>query len=412
MTTDTDLANAALALLGEMPISAITDATSKPARLCNQFASYARIEVLRAMHQTESTAIASMDALAKDAAACRLASKIALPLLGSQEAQSKMEQLYALRLQEAKVRILHSSAINGRILAMIGSELAKMDLSPTMLTEFVTTYQAEATKEVLRMTHAVSEATAYGSITDPLITEAIDTRHAAKIAAALTLPSAPALEELFTRRLQECKVRLLHSSAINGRILAMIGNDLAKMDLSPTMLTEFVTTYAAEALKETLRMGRWNCAIKRATLTASTAPTVGSFLYKFAWPATCLRVLEVNGEAVTAANEYFEIEGAFVLTNETPTWIRYVDNITLAACDPLLANAVNTRHAAKIAAALTLPSAPALEGLFQKRLADARQQDAMEAGGAEKPSWNRVFSRSRLLNQRRNGRNPLRIEDF
>ena len=192
----------------------------------------------------------------------------------------------------------------------------------------------------------------------------------------------------------------------------MIGNDLAKMDLSPTMLTEFVTTYAAEALKETLRMGRWNCAIKRATLTASTAPTVGSFLYKFAWPATCLRVLEVNGEAVTAANEYFEIEGAFVLTNETPTWIRYVDNITLAACDPLLANAVNTRHAAKIAAALTLPSAPALEGLFQKRLADARQQDAMEAGGAEKPSWNRVFSRSRLLNQRRNGRNPLRIEDF
>ena len=411
MTTDTDLANAALGLLGEMPISLITDATSKPARVCNANASAARIEVLRAMHLSEVTALTAMDAFATEAAALRLACKIAVPLLGSQEVQTKMEQLYAARIQEAKVRILHSSALNGKILAMIGNDLAKIDISATMLTEFGL-YQAEATKEVLRLTHAASEATLYAAITDPLMLETIDVRQALKIATALTLPSAAALEQQFALRLQENKVRLLHTSGLNGQILAMIGNDLAKVDLSPTMLTLFVTTYAAEALKEVLRMGRWGCAIKRVALVAATAPTVGDYLYKYSLPATCLRVLEVNGEAVKASSEYFEIEGAFILSNEETMWIRYVDTITLAACDPLLAQAINTRHTAKIAAALTLPSAPALEGLFLKRLAEARQHDAQENGSAEKPSWGRVFGRSRLLGARRPGRNPLRMEDF
>jgi hypothetical protein len=309
MTTDTELANAALGLLGEMPIADIAAATSKPARVCNANAAAARIEVLRAMHLSEATALTAMDAFATEAAALRLACKIAVPLLGSQEVQTKMEQLYAARIQDAKLRVLQSSALNGKILAMIGA-------------------------------------------------------------------------------------------------------DLAKTDLTPTMLAEFVTAYADEALKETLRMGRWGCATKRVALVATTAPTVGDYAYRYALPATCLRVLEVNGEAVRDSSEYFEIEGAYLLTDEATVWIRYIDNITLATCDPLLAAAVVIRHAAKIAAALALPSAPALEGMFMKRLAEARQHDAQENGSAEKPSWGRVFGRSRLLGARRAGRNPLRMEDF
>ena len=338
--------------------------------------------------------------------ALKIATALTLP------SAAALEQQFALRLQECKVRLLHTSAINGKILAMIGADLSKIDLSPTMLTEFGTTYQAEATKEVLRLTHAAVETTAYGSITDPLMLETIDLRHALKIATALTLPSAALLEQQFTLRLQENKVRLLHTSGLNGQILAMIGNDLAKVDLSPTMLTLFGTTFADEALKEVLRMGRWGCAIKRVALVAATAPTVGDYLCRYSLPATCLRVLEVNGEAVRDSSEYFEIEGAYLLTDEETVWIRYIDQITLATCDPLLAAAVTIRHAAKIAAALTLPSAPALEGLFLKRLAEARQHDAQENGSAEKPSWGRVFGRSRLLGARRPGRNPLRMEDF
>jgi len=287
-----------------------------------------------------------------------------------------------------------------------------MDLTPAMLTEFSTTYQATATKEVLRLTHAVSETMLYVAVTDSLILEAIDARHAAKIAAALTLPSTPALEEIAAKRLQEAKTRMLHTSSLNGKILAMIGADLSKLDLSPTMLVEFVTTYADEALEETLRMGRWSCATKRASLTASTAPTVGDFSYKFALPATCLRVLEVNGEAIKNSDEYFEIEGAFLLSNASTCWIRYVDKITLVACDPLLALAITVRHAAKIAAALTLPSTPALEGLFMKRLAEARQADAQECGSRENPGWSRVFGRSRLMTTKMRDRNPLRLEDY
>lgn len=50
MTTDTDLANTALAYLGEMPISSIEDLASKPARVCRQFAAGSIDEVLR-MHR-------------------------------------------------------------------------------------------------------------------------------------------------------------------------------------------------------------------------------------------------------------------------------------------------------------------------------------------------------------------------
>lgn len=309
MTTDTDLANSALALLGEMPITLITDTTSRPAVVCNRFAASSRIEVLRLMHLTESTVIGSLDALQQEAVSVRLAARIAVPLLGSHELQSKMEQLFVVRLQEAKTRVLQSSALNGKILAMIGA-------------------------------------------------------------------------------------------------------DLSKLDLSPTMLVEFVTTYADEALEETLRMGRWSCATKRASLTASTAPTVGDYSYQYALPATCLRVLEVNGEAIKNSDEYFEIEGAFLLSNASTCWIRYVDKITLAACDPLLALAITVRHAAKIAAALTLPSTPALEGLFMKRLAEARQADAQECGSRENPGWSRVFGRSRLMTAKGSTRNPLRLEDY
>jgi len=89
-----------------------------------------------------------------------------------------------------------------------------------------------------------------------------------------------------------------------------------------------------------------------------------------------------------------------------------VDKITLAACDPSLALAIVARQAAKIAAALALPSTPALESLFQKRLAEARQQDAAENGSAEKSGWNRVFGRSRMLGTHNKRRNPLRLEDY
>jgi hypothetical protein len=47
MQTLTDLANAALAYLGDAPVSSITDPDSKPARLCNQFAQAAMDETLR-----------------------------------------------------------------------------------------------------------------------------------------------------------------------------------------------------------------------------------------------------------------------------------------------------------------------------------------------------------------------------
>ena len=66
MTTLTDLANAALAYLGDSAITDISDTTSKPARLCNQFAQRAIDEVLRLGRWNKAT---KRKALVADAAA-------------------------------------------------------------------------------------------------------------------------------------------------------------------------------------------------------------------------------------------------------------------------------------------------------------------------------------------------------
>jgi hypothetical protein len=168
MTTLTDLANAALAYLGDSPVSAITDEDSKPARLCNQFAQASIDEVLRLHRWNRATKRATLvadasapdhgwdlsyrlpdgclrildingeayedtleyftleadrlltnedevtityigridiglcDPLCQDAIALRLAAKIAVPLLGSQEMRAVMSGLAQKALHEAR----------------------------------------------------------------------------------------------------------------------------------------------------------------------------------------------------------------------------------------------------------------------------------------------------------------------
>jgi hypothetical protein len=60
MTTNTDLANHALSMLGEMPIASIDEVGSKPARLCKQFAETAVAEVLSLGRWNRSTLRATL----------------------------------------------------------------------------------------------------------------------------------------------------------------------------------------------------------------------------------------------------------------------------------------------------------------------------------------------------------------
>lgn len=173
-------------------------------------------------------------------------------------------------------------------------------------------------------------------------------------------------------------------------------------------------TFATEARLETLRMGRWNCATKRATLTKLSAVPLGNYTGQYQLPADFLRLMEVNGEAVKTADEYFEIEGKRLVTDADPVWIRYIADIGIGACDPLLQAAIAVRLAQKIALPLSarLEQAQALEDLFQRRLKEAQGIDAKETGSAENPGWERVLGRSRMGRVRGARRNPLRIEDY
>lgn len=60
MTNNTALANAALAMLGELAISSIDDTTSKPARVCKQFVGAALTETLQLGRWNRATARASL----------------------------------------------------------------------------------------------------------------------------------------------------------------------------------------------------------------------------------------------------------------------------------------------------------------------------------------------------------------
>ena len=76
-----------------------------------------------------------------------------------------------------------------------------------------------------------------------------------------------------------------------------------------------------------LRRHRWNFARKRAELSQlSEAPAFG-FAHKYALPADCLRVLQLNGLSALECEADFEIEGLELLTDADTAKIVYVARI-------------------------------------------------------------------------------------
>jgi hypothetical protein len=169
--------------------------------------------------------------------------------------------------------------------------------------------------------------------------------------------------------------------------------------------------FAAEVRLEVLRIGRWNCATRRANLVQLQALPVAGYARQFQLPTDFLRLMDVNGEAVKAKSEYFEIEGRAFLTDETQVWIRYIADVGIGACDVLIQAAIAVRLAARIAIPLSgrIEQADAMETLFQRRLAEAQGIDAKETGGADNSPWDRIFSRTRLGRARGYRRDPNRL---
>lgn len=95
-------------------------------------------------------------------------------------------------------------------------------------------------------------------------------------------------------------------------------------------------TYA-QIRDDLLRQHRWNFAIKRASLAATTLPTgVWDYTYAMSLPSDCLRILELEDEGVEKDETNWEVEGAYILTNLTPPCkVKYIyRNVDVQSYDP------------------------------------------------------------------------------
>lgn len=167
--------------------------------------------------------------------------------------------------------------------------------------------------------------------------------------------------------------------------------------------------FAQDTIDEVLRGHRWNCAISRATLTQNVSnPAADRYSAAYALPTACLRLLDVNGETWEHSQEYMELEGTTLYANADTAVVRYVKRIGVSAFDPLLAEAVALKLAAKIAIPLTanLGMQTQMLALFDRVLRKAAAVDSMEMGSRENGQMHRLRSRSALINSRFCGSRP------
>lgn len=157
-------------------------------------------------------------------------------------------------------------------------------------------------------------------------------------------------------------------------------------------------------IQETLRKHRWNCAIKRATLSELVAVPNHHYTKLYQLPSDFLRLLELNGEPAGDSDEFFEIEGKRIATDAETAEIRYVANIESTQFDPLLIKAVAMELASSIAVPLTakLELQTQCKNLARMAISEARQIDAIEVGTREGRPFERVMAQSRLNRARFN----------
>ena len=129
-----------------------------------------------------------------------------------------------------------------------------------------------------------------------------------------------------------------------------------------------------------LRAHPWNFAVRRVALAAALPPPAWGPAAAYPLPADCLAVLEVD----EAEPKSWIVEGRRILSDQAaPLRVRYVarvDNVT--QWDAAFAEAFAARLAAEIAPdvmqTVTSTAVQALSEAAERKLAEARQVDALE----------------------------------
>jgi hypothetical protein len=167
--------------------------------------------------------------------------------------------------------------------------------------------------------------------------------------------------------------------------------------------------FMQDTIDEVLRGHRWSCATDLATLTESGDTPLWGFEKQFVLPNNRLQVLEVNGQAFGPVQQFFAIQGNFLLTNWEEAHIRYVKRIDVPDFDPLLAKAIALQLASKICIPLSLNAANQQSCVVQynQAVSEAKRINAIESTTNANHQWGKVFGSSPLLGVRGWGGNSL-----
>ena len=179
-------------------------------------------------------------------------------------------------------------------------------------------------------------------------------------------------------------------TSICNAALAKLGCPLITSLSDGSKHAQFCSRFYASTRDEVLAAHRWNFAMKRATLTKSTAPAF-EWKYSYTLPSDCLRVVQLNGYETTETRGEFSVEAGLLLADADTAQIRYVAQITTASLFPtLFIEALATKLAANLAGPLT--GSQTMAGEFTKQYEAitgprARMCDAFESVPKRKPAW-------------------------
>lgn len=130
-----------------------------------------------------------------------------------------------------------------------------------------------------------------------------------------------------------------------------------------------------------LRDHKWNFATKRVALAQNADAPAFDYVYSYALPTDCLRVVQMERRDMI-----FQIEGRNLLTDESPAKIIYIAEITDPnEYDAMFVEALSARLAAELAVPLTDSRTLAndMMSMYEGKIRDARSLDSQESGEPE-----------------------------
>lgn len=182
--------------------------------------------------------------------------------------------------------------------------------------------------------------------------------------------------------------------------LAYLGEmQISSIDDASSKPARTCKQFIQDTIDQVLRGHRWSCAVMLATLTESGETPTWGFERQFVLPNDRLQILEINGQAFGPSQQFYAIQGNLILTNWTECHIRYVKRIDVPDFDPLLANAIALKLAAKICIPLSLNAAnqQSCAVQFNQAVNEAKRINAIETTTNTNHQWGKVFGSSPLL---------------